>query len=149
MDNICFYCNRETKPDGMRLTTNLGAFHLHCYKKHEEELAECEKRYAEYLLSCQKKIDRIKRNLSKTLKNKIWRDLKPELGAWTILQLEIVGVDKTEGTKVSGSEYFEHSTAIRHVYDDTGYTGYSDYLSGTISFYIGKQRYLKMHIQEY
>ncbi|MFS1430806.1 hypothetical protein LMH73_027775 [Vibrio splendidus] len=144
----CFYCGEDIDPDS-DYVSEVG-YHLHseCHQKFENENIQAEKRERARHLNENNRNERIKRHLKRTLKPKIWDCISVELSenGGHCGHLAIVTLDKVTGTKQSGYEYFGESVAVRHVYDNTSSCSYSDTFGGEINIYIGKGRYLQMHI---
>ncbi len=92
------------------------------------------------------KSERLMRCLKYSLKQKILKDVMFELDSHWSCILGIVSICQVKGTKRKGHDYFGMSTAIRHVYDNTSSCSYNDSYDGEVFIYIGKKRYLNIHI---
>jgi hypothetical protein len=142
----CVLCDSTVYESDEQVSLSFGVAHFECHEEGQRENEAGRLRHEAEVSKQIKNDKRILKHLERTLKPKVWENIKFAMYGHRYQDLAIVGFDKVGGAKQSAMEWFGESVAIRHVFDDISSCSLSDTYGGSIWLPIGHARYLHMHI---
>ena len=117
-----------------------------CSKQLEDEMKIASKEsYDEHQREV-KKSNKLLKRLKKTLPAKIFKAIEWLQDSFVCYGFQIVERKDTTGVKQKASLFFDQSSAVRYVYDDTSYCSYDDAGGGVVFIRVDKLRFVKVYV---
>lgn len=91
-------------------------------------------------------VERKLASIKRKIKPKFFQAIEFELYHSSCHGVEIVGISEVKGKRMTASNYFGESSAVRHVYNNVSSCSHSETWCGDLFIPIGLGRYVKLSI---